>query len=252
MQIAVGRFVFHWRWKTLLLTGLLVMLFIRLGLWQWHKAEQRQAMHDALNGGGQQLVQVDAAMIKQSEIAQALHGRRVEMTGHYLPQYTVLLDNQVENGQAGFHVLTPLLLQDAQVVVWVNRGWVAGFSNHQQLPVIRTGTSLQSIRGLAWQIKKTAFQLGKPAMDWQPVQPVIDFGRLRRHVPYAMPTMIVKLDPATPQDGFVRHWQLPAGEIEKNLGYAYQWFGFAIAAVLIAGYQLLEKRPGAPGIDAKD
>lgn len=238
----------HWRWKTVLVTILLVTLFIKLGMWQWHKAQVRQAMQDVLNANPEQVLVVDVAMFKQETRVAQMHGKRIALSGRYLPQYTVLIDNQVENGQAGFHVLTPLLL-DGQTsvegkpeVIWINRGWVAGFTDHQQLPKIATTTDMQRIHGMAWQIKKTAFQLGTPAMDWQPVQAVIDFARLRKHVPYDMPSMVVKLDPSVAKDGFVRHWQLPAGEIEKNLGYAYQWFGFALAAVLIALYQMLEKK----------
>lgn len=242
MQMPVTTYQVRWRWRPALLTILLVVVFVKLGLWQWHKAHVRQAMQDALNAHTQHVLVVDGALMKTPDVAQTLHGKRVALQGQYLPQYTLLLDNQVENGQAGFHVLTPMLLTDTHSVVWVNRGWIAGFTNHQQLPEIQTSKMTQTITGLAWHIKKTAFQLGSPATDWQPVQQVIDFSRLRKHVPYAMPTLIIKLDASVANDGYVRHWQLPAGEIEKNLGYAYQWFGFAIAAVMIFGYQMLEKK----------
>lgn len=227
----------------MLLTALLVCVFIQLGLWQWHKAQQRQAMQHALETRLNTQSVLTATQLHQPDIAAVLHSTRIRIVGHYLPQYTFLLDNQVENGQAGFHVLTPFQLKNSQDILWVNRGWVAGYIDHQQQPVIVTSTEEQTISGLAWQIKKTAFQLGTPATDWQKVQPVIDFVRLGQHVPFFTPKMVLKLDATVTRDGYVRQWQLPQGEIEKNMGYALQWFGFAIAAVLIACYQMLEKLP---------
>jgi surfeit locus 1 family protein len=70
---------------------------------------------------------------------------------------------------------------------------------------------------------------------------VIDFTYLRQHVPYVFPDVILKLDPAA-ADGYLRHWDVPAGQVEKHLSYAYQWFGFAVASVVIGLTQMVEKR----------
>jgi len=48
--------------------------------------------------------------------------------------------------------------------------------------------------------------------------------------------MAIKLDAASNAGGFVRNWQIPAERITTNLGYAYQWFGFALATLLIYIY----------------
>lgn len=225
---------------------MLVAMFscIRLGLWQWHKAEQKQAITQALSSHS--LVSLSTADLHDPLRLQALHLQQVTVTGHYLPQFTFLLDNQVEQGRAGFQVLTPFLLDDStRTVVWVNRGWVAGFADHQKLPEISTSPATQTIQALFWQQGKTGFRLDKPAQGWQKVQQVIDFSYLRQQVPYTFPAVILKLDPAVAQDGFIRHWEVAGGQIEKHLSYAYQWFGFALASLFIGFYQMLEKRQSA-------
>jgi surfeit locus 1 family protein len=39
----------------------------------------------------------------------------------------------------------------------------------------------------------------------------------------------------------VRNWQIPAERITTNIGYAYQWFGFSVAALLIYLYMSISK-----------
>ena len=56
------------------------------------------------------------------------------------------------------------------------------------------------------------------------------------NVPFVVSELAVKLDQDSHAGGFVRNWQIPAERITTNLGYAYQWFGFAFAALLIFFY----------------
>lgn len=243
MQIPLGSlYVLRLRPVVLLVMTVMVIVCIKLGLWQWHKAEQKQAIADALLRGQTQTELLDVQRLQQPPYIAQMHMHSVELTGHYLPQYTFFLDNQVENGQAGFHVLTPMLLSDGKTLLLVNRGWVAGYADHQRVPVVMTSPDAQTIKGWFWQQQKTGFRLDQAGEAWQPVQQVIDFAYLRKQWQHTLPSVVLKLDSAVAQDGFVRNWTLPEGQIEKNLSYAYQWFGFALASVLIGVYQMLEKR----------
>lgn len=241
MQIPLGNYVFRVRWLVVAVMVVAMWSCVRLGLWQWHKAEQKQAIIQAMTHHGQAIV-VQGEDLSQASKVQGLHLQTVTLKGRYLPQFSFFLDNQVApDGRAGFHVLTPLLLTDQQHVIWVNRGWVAGFTDHQRLPEIVTTTAPQEIRGLFWVQTRPGYRLDQPVADWQQVQPVIDFDDIRKHVPYLMPNAIVKLDPAMPE-GYLRQWEMPAGQVEKHLSYAYQWFGFALAGCILGLFQMIEKR----------
>ncbi|WP_029147109.1 SURF1 family protein [Methylophilus sp. 5] len=240
MQIPLGNYVVRVRWLVLSVMVVAIWSCIKLGLWQWHKAEQKQEITRALAHDGD-VIQPQAQALDSPDKVSALHLQTVTFQGHYLPQFAFFLDNQLEQGQAGFHVITPFLLSDQQHVIWVNRGWLAGFADHQKTPEITTSPAEQVIKGLFWQQKKVGFRLDKPGLAWQPVQPVLDFTYLRQHVPYTFPDVILKLDPAV-GDGYLRHWDVPAGQVEKNLSYAYQWFGFAVASLVIGLTQMVEKR----------
>jgi len=240
MQIPLGNYVVRVRWLVVCVMVVAIWGCVRLGLWQWHKAEQKQEITRALAHHGE-AIQPQPQDLDSFAKVEALHLQTVEFKGHYLPQYAFFLDNQVEQGQAGFHVITPFLLSDQLHVIWVNRGWVAGFADHQQTPKITTTQTEQVIQGLFWQQTKVGFRLDKPSKAWQLVQPVLDFAYLRQHVPYTFPNVILKLAPAV-GDGYVRHWDVPAGQVEKHLSYAYQWFGFAVASLVLGLTQMVEKR----------
>jgi len=240
MQIPLGNYVVRVRWLVVCVMVVAIWGCVRLGLWQWHKAEQKQEITRALAHHGE-AIQPQPQDLDSFAKVEALHLQTVEFKGHYLPQYAFFLDNQVEQGQAGFHVITPFLLSDQLHVIWVNRGWVAGFADHQQTPKISTTQTEQVIQGLFWQQTKVGFRLDKPGKAWQLVQPVLDFAYLRQHVPYTFPYVIIKLAPAV-GDGYVRHWDVPAGQVEKHLSYAYQWFGFAVASLVLGLTQMVEKR----------
>lgn len=239
MQIPIGQYVVRVRWTVVGVMVFAAWACIQLGLWQWHKAAQKEAITQAVTHS-QTAFSPRWSDLAQPAALQALHLQTVSFTGRYLPTYAFLLDNQVHQGQAGFHVITPFLI-DERHLVWVNRGWVAGYAVHSQTPDIKTPAGPQHITGLLWVPKKTGFRLDRPVSGWQAVQSVLDFNYLRGQVPYFFPPAVIKLDPQA-ANGYVRDWDVPVGQVEKHLSYAYQWFGFALASLAIGFYQMIEKR----------
>jgi surfeit locus 1 family protein len=53
--------------------------------------------------------------------------------------------------------------------------------------------------------------------------------------------VVVRLDPEAP-GGYVRDWPKPAERIATHIGYAYQWFGFAVATLCIYLYVSFRKK----------
>ncbi|MNG39039.1 hypothetical protein D3C84_1269540 [compost metagenome] len=69
----------------------------------------------------------------------------------------------------------------------------------------------------------------------------MDLERYQKSVAINMLPIVIKLDAKSNAGGFIRNWQLPADKIATNMGYAYQWFGFAIASILIFLYTSVRK-----------
>jgi surfeit locus 1 family protein len=69
--------------------------------------------------------------------------------------------------------------------------------------------------------------LGRNAV-WQ----TMDIAALQAAAPFAIQPFLLQLAPEQ-AGGFVRDWRAPTVHPEKNIGYAIQWFAFALAAVIM-------------------
>lgn len=222
-----------------------IPLFIKLGLWQYHKAELRKEIQASYNTAQDQhalslpanLIYADAAHLS------AWKYKKVAMQGHYETKYQILLDNQVENNRAGFHVITPFKLENSNHYVLINRGWVPGGASHDELPVIETPGETMGIIGSVWIPSQKIFTLETEAdkTGWHTVWQHMDMQRYQKSVPIQTLPLVIKLDAKNKTGGFVRNWQLPASKIATNMGYAYQWFGFSIASLLIFLFTSIKK-----------
>lgn len=237
-----------------ILTALCIPLFIHFGLWQYNKAQQKIVMQAAYNQA-----KIDDALpfpldisSQQTEKIDFWNYKKITVTGTYEPEYQFLLDNQIESNKAegnpvGYHVITPLKIKDSAQYVLINRGWILGNALHSELPTFTTPDGLQTITGHIWIPSKKIFTLENKTQATKIDQPFpkvwqhMNMERYQQRVPFTISPMAIKLDPTSKAGGFVRNWQVPADRIVTHMGYAYQWFGFALAALLIYIYMSVSK-----------
>jgi surfeit locus 1 family protein len=212
-----------------LVTICCIPLFIKLGMWQYTKAEQKQALQ----------AQYDVSAANQAEDIPSdlsniedLRYKQVKMSGEYVKQYQILLDNQVEGETAGYHVITPLKLDGKDEMVLVDRGWIVASDNHADLPEVDVPTGTQKVLGQIWVPSNKFFTLSPPQVtkgQWQTLWQNMDMDAFAKAVPIKVLPVVIRMSPEN-QGGFVRNWIRPDDRIATHLGYAYQWFGFAFAA----------------------
>ncbi len=223
-----------------LVAAVLLPLFLYLGFWQLQRAEEKrllQAEYDSRAAGPS--IKVEPRLQRPA----ALQFYKVVAKGHYEPDRQILIDNRVHQGQVGYDVITPLRLQDSDVRLLVNRGWIPLGEDRRQLPTVDAPQDLQEITGVATVPSEKVFTLAKPEpLDhgWQPVWENMDLARFTAAVPYPVQPVVVLLDPASQAGGFIRDWtRLDAG-IAVHQGYAFQWF--TLAGALIAIYLFMSLR----------
>jgi surfeit locus 1 family protein len=235
MQFRLAGFNFQPTWLGFLILLLCVPTFIKLGLWQLNKAHLKQEIQTSYNTALDHMAESFPQYVDNWD---DWNYKKVKLSGHYETQYQILLDNQVEQSQGGFHVITPFKIEGRDDYVLINRGWVAGADNHIVTPNIQTPPGRHELIGLVWQPSKKIFTLENDVQKahWQTVWQHMDMQRYQASVPITVLPVVIKLDAASDAGGFVRNWQLPAEKIATNMGYAYQWFGFAIASILIFLY----------------
>jgi surfeit locus 1 family protein len=243
MQFNLSAYIFKFKLWQLLLVILLMGLFVKLGFWQLHKAQYKQHIEETY----QVSLHKDTRLLRDfMDAPEQLEFQKVMIDGRYETKFQFLVDNVVENGRAGFYVITPFKIANSERYVLVNRGWIAGKDRHYEIPSFSTSNVLTKIEGMVWIPSNKIFTLEnastyKNATHWEMVWQNLDMKRFKEIAPIKVLSIIIKLDPKQAQDGFVRNWQLPQSRIMTNLSYAYQWFGFAIASALLFLYTSIKK-----------
>ncbi|BAN36456.1 surfeit locus 1 [Sulfuricella denitrificans skB26] len=222
---------------------LLLPALISLGQWQARKAGQKQALqetYDQREKGSS--LQVGANLLNPETVRYS----RVVARGRYETAYQILLDNQVHDEMAGYHVLTPLHIEGGNMRVLVNRGWVPVGRDRNVLPATDVPQGVVEVSGYAAVPSGKFFELEKPEdlrSGWQKVWQNLDLKRYTDAVPFPLQPLVIRLDPASTAGGYVREWPRPDSRIEVHRGYALQWYG--MAAVLVVFYLVTSFRKAA-------
>ncbi len=215
-----------------LATLAMLALCVKLGLWQYNKAELKQALQTQLE---ERLAEPSVALPQKITDPEAWRYRRVKFAGTYDTRHQILLDNQVENAVAGYHVLTPARVEGGSAYVLVNRGWIPAAAD-RKVPVVSAPQGWQEIEGDIGLPSARFFTLEAPSSvdgEWQQVWQNMDMQRYIKTVPFMVQPFVVRLDPRSQAGGFVRNWPPPGARVMVHLGYAYQWFGFALTLLVI-------------------
>lgn len=232
------------RWLVLGMALLGVAVTFSLGLWQLGRAAEKTALQDArtqqsamaaLDGRSLGSAPGDAAS------RAALIHRRMVLTGRWLPQHTVYLENRQMNGKPGFFVLTPLQIQGTGAVMLVQRGWAQrAFTDRTALPPIETPAGQVEVPGHLAPWPSRLYDFG--GAEQGPIRQNLDLQAFRRET--ALPLLeVTLLQSGAASEGLLREWPVVASGVEKHHGYAFQWFGLSgLIALLYVWFQIVQPR----------
>ncbi len=212
---------------------LIMPLLLGLGCWQLDRARQKAEFQTAFVG---RLEQPPVPLTELDPVELVDRYRRVVASGRYDSRHQVLLDNQVRDGQPGYHVLTPLRL-DAGGAILVNRGWVPLGESRQVLPDVTAPMEVVTVSGWLAQPAQPGLRLGDAAgtdANWPRVVPYVDYERLGAILGQPLRPALILLEPGAPA-GYWRDWEPRFGGFgpERHQGYAVQWFALALALAIL-------------------
>ena len=221
-----------------------LFLFISLGLWQLDRAAFKDDIKLRFEGRLDADYRQFSALESLSEVDLSdMEFRKLVLRGQYELRRTLLIDNQLHQGQVGYHVLTPFELSGVEKIVLVNRGWVALGNTREMLPRIEVPVVDEQVRGIVSIPNTGGFRMGQVSLndEWPQVIPYVDIDALQVQFQNRLLPIILWMDPE--QAGhYRRHWNPVWADPEKSRAYAWQWFAFAaITLVLFIGLNL-EKR----------
>jgi surfeit locus 1 family protein len=219
-------------WPTVV-TLLLLPLMTGLGLWQLERADWKQALVDT-NEGRSRLSPI--ALRPGAEISAEMQYRRVFARGYYDMEHQLLLDNKTYQGHAGYHVLTPLRLTEADAVVLVNRGWVPLGKSRAELPELPGTDGEVLVDAIVKLPPMKLFRLAdvdEANAGWPKVVQQLEMGELEQLLGVTLEPLTLLLD-KDDAFGFIRDWKAVYGvTVDKHRAYAVQWFTLAAVLLLI-------------------
>jgi surfeit locus 1 family protein len=220
--------------RKLLLLSLAAVFFatlgIYLGFWQLGRAAQKEALQSAMEQQASKLPLAQHVFLNGYDANAVLH-QRVLLSGSWVPQSTVYLDNRQMNGKVGFFVLTPLRLQGSDTVILVQRGWAPrNFESREKIPGVETPAGLVQIEG---HIALAPSKLYEPGPSTQQlIRQNLDIEAFR--IESGLPLLDVTVrQTGLPSDGLRRDWPAVNFGIDKHYGYAFQWFGLSALVIIL-------------------
>ena len=229
-----------------------MLVAVSLGNWQLRRAEEKQALQERLDNRGRgAALQLPSRPVEVKDVEYA----RVSLRGEFLPQHTILLDNRVRNGVAGYEALTPVRIEGGELCVLVNRGWIAAGPRRGVLPEFPTPAGPQSLEGIALVPGGRYFEFasehaaGKKTGAAAPVWQNLDFERYAQTTRLTLQPFLVRQISAS-DDGLARMWERPDRGVDIHRGYAFQWY--SLAALILVLYVVLNLRSIEPAPPRQD
>ncbi|MGB6487681.1 MAG: SURF1 family protein [Steroidobacteraceae bacterium] len=214
-----------------ILMFVLCVLFIALGRWQWRRGNLHAAEHASFERGAREVL-----ALGPRPLTQVPRDQRVSLTGTYDSAHQFLIDNMSYNDVDGYQVLTPLERPGGATVL-VNRGWVPFLGSRANLPDIAIkSTGPVTISGRVGNLPVAGLAIGRaPPPDsgpWPRVTSFPSMAQLSAVLGQPLEPRVILLDPQVPE-GYVRDWRPPGIPALQNFAYAFEWWCFAIAALVM-------------------
>jgi surfeit locus 1 family protein len=234
----------RWRGRAVTIVVILAIgVLCRLGIWQLERHAERAQQNGRILAG---LQQAPLLLTPRSpELIQALDYRRVTVRGTFDPAHEVLLRNRSLDGATGYHLITPLRLSGSDRVVLIDRGWVplalADPAQRALLPVPSGEVGITGVSRITQRGGRPAdppLTADRPRLErwfW------MDLERMQQQMPYPLTAFYVVQEPdAASADALPRPTAVSDLGAGPHLGYAIQWFSFAI--IFAVGYAVIVRR----------
>lgn len=223
-------------WGLLTILFVVAIICIRLGIWQLDRRGERLSHNEWVVS---QLSQTPTGLDNEKPLEE-MEFRKVEVTGSYQNDYSLILRNRSFSDQPGVHLVTPLSIDQTSRAILVDRGWISngdyierGIESFKEdksveiVGIIRLSQPEPSISFLADPTR----QPGTPPMiEWR----VLNVARLQDQIPFEIHPFYLEL---SEHGGDTNEPPIPNPEIDlsqgPHLSYAIQWFGFAGVALLV-------------------
>lgn len=215
-----------------LVTLLAIFILVKLGLWQIDRGQEKQAIidqHAAAEAAGPHPLTQSA--IEQQSLHQ---DTRIRVIGEFTPARYLLIDNQTSHGRVGYHVIALLEVENIEQDIPVNLGWVPIPGRRDILPEIELPDGTVEVTGRVNLPAARPFLLREQQFEAKLPQRIqyLELEPISETLSLSLPYFSILLDESV-EFGFTREWPVVVSEPHRHYAYAVQWFGLAIAALVV-------------------
>ncbi len=242
-----GDLQFRFRWVPTLLLALPIPLFLYLGSWQMDRAAQKREQAQML---GERAAMPPFPLTAPVADPESLRYRTLTAHGGFEADGQILIENRRLANRTGFHVITPLRIAGTDLRVLVNRGWIpaAPDGSPSDAPVPAGEVTVQGDAHLPLPPALSLYHGANAAKDWGTRWPYLTIDLYAAAMGHSVQPVVILMDPDLP-GGFERSWPREMPKEGMHIGYAIQWFAFAVIA-LVLWLRLSVTRPDEGGIEA--
>ena len=230
-----------------MLVVVLAVTFVSLGLWQLRRHDERQSRNADITARSEvPAVPVGELVPPGAQLGDVedLEYRQVVATGTYDPEGEVLIRPRSLDGVSGWHVVTPLVLDDGGAVL-VTRGFAPLAKDPEALGAAAAPPAGEvTVTGLAFPSQERG-GIGPTDPDEGTLRELarVDIRRIDQQYDGELLPVYVQLlpqDPPLDPAGLPQQLPLPVTDDGPHLSYAVQWFLFA--GVGLVGWPVLLRR----------
>ena len=211
-----------------LCTVCMTLLLTQLGIWQLHRAAEKQQM---LYSQSIQQQQPPLEWVAGKKLPAQY--QLILVRGQALPML-FLLDNQHQQHLFGYDMIVPVLLSNNKVVL-VDYGWIVGDPLRAKYPSMSVPHGYLRLSGHAYYPSKNPWLLGDALENPHPgvfLLERMDFVGLSDLLHKSVYPFMIRLQPNSKQN-LVRNWPVVAMSPARHYGYALQWFLMAGVIVIL-------------------
>jgi surfeit locus 1 family protein len=220
-------------WLPYAVGALLVVQFAGLGVWQAGRALEKRADQQAFES--------------QTGFTPFVHGmdvrpyQKLAAEGTFDTEHQFLLDNIILNSRYGHYVLTPLIYNDDEPLLIVNRGWIERTAREIEPAAIALDGSRLTVRGRVGSLPRAGYRMGEAIESptiWpqHAVYPTLD--EIAESLGRDVQPFVLLMDPED-DFGLIRHWVPEEMGPGRHYAYSFQWFamGAVLAGLLVWNFR---------------